>query len=210
MRGTTHCACCILHKTNLEPLARFRLRRVNLEKPLNDQDLINLLDELGIAHSTAEHPPLRTVEDSKRLRGTLNGAHVKNLFLRDKKGGFWLVVAQEDTKIDLRQVASALGAPRLSFAKTEDLAALLGIIPGAVSPLALINDANAQVRVVLERRLLDCSLLNFHPLRNDRTTTIATPDLLKFLDAIQHPAHWIGLPEAVTATAQEPNAIPKE
>ncbi len=165
-----------------------------MKTPIDSQQLIALLDELGIAHTTVEHPPLRTVDDSRRLRGNLGGGHVKNLFLKDKKGGYWLLAALEQTTVDLRVAAGLLGAPRFSFAKAEELAQVLGIIPGAVSPFAAVNDMEGRVRVVLDQRLLDLSLLNFHPLRNDRTMTITSTDLLKFLEAVDHPPRLIHLP----------------
>ena len=161
---------------------------------MDSQQLIALLDELGIANATVAHPPLRTVEDSRRLRGNLAGGHVKNLFLKDKKGGYWLLAALENTTVDLRTVAALLGAPRFSFAKAEELAQILGIIPGAVSPFAVVNDAAGRVRVVIDRSVLDLPLVNFHPLCNDRTTTIASTDLLKFLEAVAHPPQLIHLP----------------
>ena len=160
----------------------------------DSQRLMILLDELGIATTTVEHPPLRTVEDSRRLRGNLKGGHVKNLFLKDKKGGYWLLAALERTLIDLRAAAALLQAPRFSFANEAELDRMLGIVPGAVSPFAAINDVDGRVCVVLEQRVLDVALLNCHPLRNDQTTTIATGDLLRFLEAVGHPPRIIHLP----------------
>lgn len=164
------------------------------------EQLMALLDKLGIAHHTVEHPPLRTVEDSKRLRGNLPGGHVKNLFLRDKKGGYWLLVALEEVEINLRTAAQLLGAPRFSFAKAEELDTVLGIQPGAVSPLAVINDTAQRVQVVLDEPLLAVTPLNFHPLRNDRTTAIASTDLLKFLDALDHYPHIMPLASSAAPT----------
>ncbi len=160
---------------------------------MRSSELLAWLDHLGIAHSTVAHASLRTVADSKRWRGTLAGGHVKNLFLRDKKGGYWLLVALEDTQIDLRRVAQLLDAPRLSFAKAEELDALLGIQPGAVSPLALVHDTARRVQVVLDAALFSISPLNFHPLRNDRTTAIASADLLTFLAATGHAPQILAL-----------------
>ncbi|MDG4596827.1 MAG: prolyl-tRNA synthetase associated domain-containing protein [Candidatus Contendobacter sp.] len=161
---------------------------------VDSEKLMLVLDELGIVTTTVEHPPLRTIEDSRRLRGNLKGAHVKNLFLKDKKGGYWLLAALEHTLIDLRATAALLQAPRFSFANAEELDRILGIAPGAVSPFAAINDTDGRVCVVLEQRVLEADLLNCHPLRNDRTTTIATSDLLRFLKAVGHPPRTIPLP----------------
>lgn len=162
--------------------------------PVDRQQLMVLLDQLGIVTTTVEHPPLRTIEDSRRLRGTLKGGHVKSLFLKDKKGGYWLLAALEQTRIDLRVTASLLEAPRFSFANEEELGRILGVVPGAVSPFAAINDADGRACIVLDRRVLDADLLNCHPLQNDRTTTIATGDLLRFLEAVGHPPRIIHLP----------------
>jgi Ala-tRNA(Pro) deacylase len=162
--------------------------------------LLRRLAALGIATTTAEHPPLRTVEDAKRLRGELAGGHVKNLFLRDKRRRFWMLTTLEDAAIDLKAMAARLGAGNFSFANAEELMRALGIEPGAVSPFAVINDFDRQVTVVLDQAMLDVTPLNFHPLRNDRTTTIASRDLLRFLDACAHPPQIVRFSE-VTAQA---------
>ena len=162
---------------------------------INSQHLMILLDQLGIGTTTVEHPPLRTIEDGRRLRGNLEGGHAKSLFLKDKKGGYWLITALEKTRIDLRLTASLLRVPRFSFANEEELGQWLGVVPGAVSPFAAANDVHGRVCVVFERRALDAGLLNCHPLRNDRTTAIATVDLLKFLDRVDHPPRIIDLPD---------------
>lgn len=148
--------------------------------------LFRRLDALGIAHATHRHPPLYTVEDSKALRGSLPGGHCKNLFLKDKRDDLWLVVALEDTPIDLKKLAKRLGAGRLSFGKPELLMEVLGVIPGAVTPFALINDTERRVRVVLDAAMLRRDPLNYHPLVNDATTTIAAADFRRFVADCGH------------------------
>ena len=148
--------------------------------------LIAYLEGLGIATTTVTHPPLYTVEDSKALRGHLAGGHCKNLFLRNKKGHMWLVVCPEDLVLDLKNLGDRIGAGRVSFGSPERLMAHLGVLPGAVTPFAVINDADRRVHVVLDESLMAESLLNFHPLVNDQTTAIAPADLMKFFDAVDH------------------------
>ncbi len=164
--------------------------------PLTSDELLAKLDALDIATTTVTHPPLRTVEDAKRLRGDLPGAHVKNLFLRDKRQRFWLVVASEDAAIDLKGLAKQLDAGRFSFANEQQLGELLGIAPGAVSPFAAINDGGAAVTVVIDQALLEKAPLNLHPLQNDRTTAIAPQDLLRFLEACGHAPQIIAVARA--------------
>jgi len=154
--------------------------------PATPEALFARLDSLGIASRTVSHPPVFTVEEAKALRGQLPGGHVKNLFLRNKKGEMWLVVAEEDRKLDLKALAERLGAGRVSFGSAERLMQYLGVIPGAVTPLGLINDRKAEVRVVIDKALLAHDPLNVHPLVNDRTTAIAPADLLKFIESCGH------------------------
>ncbi len=153
---------------------------------MTSDELLAHLESLGIAARTVSHPPLYTVEDSKRLRGELPGGHVKNLFLRDKRGRHWLLTTLEDSRVDLKDMARRLEAGKFSFANHDALADLLGIAPGAVSPLAAINDTAQQVTIVLDEALLAHDPLNVHPLRNDRTTALAAADLLRFLSACDH------------------------
>jgi Ala-tRNA(Pro) deacylase len=150
-------------------------------------DLFALLDELGIATRTATHAPLFTVDEAKALRGSLPGGHTKNLFVRDKKGRMWLVVCLEDRAVDLKRLSWQLGGGRLSFGSPDRLMRYLGVIPGAVTPFAALNDREGAVEVVLDSALLNHDPLNFHPLDNARTTAIAPADLLRFLEAVGHP-----------------------
>jgi Ala-tRNA(Pro) deacylase len=154
--------------------------------PATPADLFAFLDRLGIKHSTVRHPPLFTVEQSRALRGQIPGGHTKNLFLRDKKGLIYLVVALEDARIDLKTLHHRLGAARFSFGSADLLREVLGVAPGAVTPFAALNDRGGRVSVVLDAAMMAQALLNYHPLDNTMTTTIGRDDLLKFLSATGH------------------------
>jgi Ala-tRNA(Pro) deacylase len=108
--------------------------------------------------------------------------------VRDKKGTPYLVVAQEDTEIELKSLHRRLGASgRFSFGSRELMAELLGVEPGSVTPFAVINDTGRRVTVVLDARLMAHEIVHFHPLTNTGTTTLARGDLIKFLEATGHP-----------------------
>ena len=154
--------------------------------PASPDDLFARLRGLGIETTTHRHPPVFTVEEARRLRGDIPGTHCKNLLLADHKGQLWLVVAREDTAIDLKALRGALGAGRLSFARPDRLMDVLGLTPGEVTPFALLNDGALRVRVVLEGRMMAGEALNFHPLTNAATTTIAPEALLRFIRACGH------------------------
>jgi len=161
---------------------------------IREAALMKRLQALGIASETYEHAPVFTVEEAQVLRGTLPGGHTKNLFLKDKKDGLWLVVAREDLRIDLNALSRALNCPRFSFGSGELLMAILGVPPGSVTPFALMNDTELRVRPVLDEGMLALAPLNFHPLRNDRTTAIAPGDLLAFIRACGHDPLIVALP----------------
>lgn len=156
--------------------------------PATPDDLFAFLDRLGIARQTVTHAPLFTVEESQALRGKIPGGHSKNLFLRDKKGALFLVSALEDAAIELKSLHRALGANgRFSFGSADLMRETLGIEPGAVTPFAALNDTARRVTVVLDAAMMEHAQLNFHPLRNTMTTTIARDDLVRFLTETGHP-----------------------
>ena len=156
--------------------------------PVSPNELFAYLDSLGIAHKTVSHPPVFTVEEARALRGQVAGGHTKNLFLRDKKGALFLVVALEDAAIELKSLHRLLGASgRFSFGAAELLRETLGVEPGAVTPFAAINDIAGRVTVILDAAMMAHAVLNFHPLVNSKTTTISRAGLVKFLDATGHP-----------------------
>jgi Ala-tRNA(Pro) deacylase len=151
-------------------------------------DLFAALDALGIEHSTVKHPPLFTVEQSRQLRGQIPGGHTKNLFLRDKKGALFLVVALENAVIDLKGLHRFLGASgRFSFGSADLLREVWGVAPGSVTPFGAINDVAHRATVVLDAPMMEQALLNYHPLVNTMTTAIGRDDLVRFLDWTGHP-----------------------
>ena len=149
------------------------------------KELFARLQELGIPAITVEHPPMFTVEQSVS-RESIPGALTKNLFLTDKDGRMVLVVAKDDTRVDLKALAKRLSAGRFSFGNGELLEAVLGVPAGSVTPFALINPSAEAVIVVVDAALLDFAEVNCHPLVNTATTRIATHDLIRFIEAYGH------------------------
>jgi Ala-tRNA(Pro) deacylase len=167
-----------------KPVSTFRDHAL---MPATPDELFAYLDTLGIAHKTVTHPAVFTVEEARELRGAISGGHTKNLFLRDKKGALYLLVAPEDAAIELRALHRVLGASgRFSFGSAELLQETLGVAPGSVTPFAVINDKEVRVTLVIDAALTTHDMLNFHPLVNTATTSISRDGLLKFLAATGH------------------------
>jgi Ala-tRNA(Pro) deacylase len=152
-------------------------------------DVLALLNTLGIDHQTVVHEPLYTVEEAKTVSYDDPGAHTKNLFLRNKKGKMFLLVVEQDHIVDLRGLRDRLKMTggQFAFASTERLAKFLGVVPGSVSPLALINDYSGAVQVFFQHSILAHEWIYLHPCRNTHSTRIRTVDLLKLLDYWNHP-----------------------
>lgn len=159
---------------------------LNGEQPATSAEIERRLTDLDIDYATISHPPMRTVEDSQRYRDGVPGGYSKNLFLRNKKGRMWLVTMLENRQVDLRALGQRIGAGRVSFASPQRLMHYLGVIPGAVTPFAVINDLTGSVPMVIDKALLACDPLHFHPCDNSMTTTVNTEGLLRFLADCQH------------------------
>ena len=157
-----------------------------IPQPAYDRDgLLAWMADNAIAQTTHDHPAVFRVEEGLELKAEMPGVHTKNLFLKDKKSRLWLISAAQDTVIDLNRVPALIGAPpgtgRFSFASAELMWATLGVRPGSVTALGLINDNKHQVRFVLDRRLWEADIVNFHPLTNTATTTLDKGAFRQFL-----------------------------
>jgi Ala-tRNA(Pro) deacylase len=147
------------------------------------------LDVIGIAQETIWHDPVFTVAESKAaaIHERLPGAHVKNLFLKDRDGRFWLATLPEHRRVPIGALARHLGLPRMSFASAEELMDCLGVTPGSVTPFALVNDRAGRVGFILDAALAAAEgRITAHPLTNRATTAIAAADFPRVLAATGH------------------------
>ncbi|MBI3443795.1 MAG: prolyl-tRNA synthetase associated domain-containing protein [Magnetospirillum sp.] len=154
--------------------------------PASSDDLLALLGRLGIEVTTHSHAPAFTVEQGNQVWGGIPGIHCKNLFLKDAKARLWLVVAPAERRIDLKALPAVMGSARLSFGSSALLGEVLGIEPGSVTPFAVINDPAHRVTVVLDEWMMGRDIVNYHPLRNDMTTSLRPADLRRFLAHTGH------------------------
>jgi Ala-tRNA(Pro) deacylase len=148
------------------------------------EKLLSALDDLGLNTSTLRHEAVFRVGEGDGIKDQLPGAHTKNLFLKDDKGQLWLISAEQKTQINLKALPKTIGSGRLSFGSPERLFDALGITPGSVTALALINDPNRKVIFLLDKVLADAEIVNFHPLTNTATTALSQADFRKFLSSL--------------------------
>jgi Ala-tRNA(Pro) deacylase len=143
-----------------------------------------LLRRLDIEVEEVAHPPVFTVAEAKSYPRALAGEETKNLLLRDAKGALFLVTLRAERRADLKALPALVGAKRFSFASAETLLEVLGVTPGAVTPLALVNDAAHRVSFALDRALAESERIICHPLVNTASVSIATADLFRLLAEI--------------------------
>jgi Ala-tRNA(Pro) deacylase len=166
-------------------------------------DIYEYLDAHGIAYERCDHPAVFTVAEVKLLVPPLDGTHTKNLFLRDKKGRrHVLVVVGSDKQVDIKALSAALGLDHLSFGSPERLLKYLGVEPGSVSLLALLNDINREVEVFIDRELWSADALQCHPLVNTSTLVIAREGIERFLEATGHPYRLVDVPSPAGGDAE--------
>jgi len=166
--------------------------------PISSDAILEQLDSWGIAYIRSDHVPLRTVADSKKVQGQFlsseqGGGHIKNLYLRDNKKRNILLVAEQDRQVDLKTLHSTLKTGRLSFGSAERLMQNLGVRPGAVTPLSMINGVEAGVQLFVDSGLKSCKQIYVHPLVNDRTLGITLGGLQQFFDEIKVVPVWVDL-----------------
>jgi len=149
------------------------------------------LAELDIETKSIDHEVAMTVEAglaAVKAQG-LDCLFVKNMFVRDKKAGQFLLSVAADAKVDLKSLAIKLGLPsstNFRFADEQLLKSLLNAKKGSVTPLAVMNDADSHVKLVLDKRIVEASAIGCHPMRNDKTLSMSANDLLKFVRHFKH------------------------
>ena len=168
------------------------------ELPTSSIELVNKLDCWKISYKLYFHEPLMTVKESKMMQKNFFGldksnGDIKNLFLRDKKKNNILLVAHQDTIIDLKLLAKNINMDRLSFGSPERLMENLGVLPGAVSPFSMINGVKKDVKLFLDNKLKSFKKIFAHPLENDQTVEIPIEQLEIFFKKISVTPIWVSL-----------------
>lgn len=154
--------------------------------PVSPERLLQVFEEIGVKNTLFHHKPMFTVADGEDIKESIPGTHCRNLFIRDRKEKMFLVVAPNETPVDMKKLQELLDCGRLSFGSPERLWKYLGVKPGSVCPFAVINDHDKKVNVILDRDMMNADLLNYHPLDNSMTVSISPDDLKKFLRFTDH------------------------
>ncbi len=164
--------------------------------PTQPEELLALFDRLDISFESHKHEAVFSVAESDRLINHIEGVHCRNLFLRDKKKKMYLVVAANETAVDLKKLQDVIGSARLSFGSADRLWEYLGVRPGSVCPFAVINDKDHMVQVILDAAMMEGKLVNYHPLINEMTVSLSPDGLMQFFEHSGHDAQIVDLSPA--------------
>lgn len=148
-------------------------------------DIFKILDELKIKYDILEHQAVYTVEEAKQLEDMIEGLGCKNLFLTDKKGNYFLLVLEENKKANLKELAKLLNVSKLTFGSEEALQEILGLEPGSVTPLSIINDKENKVLLIIDNDIVEEKIL-VHPNTNTKTMSIEFKDIEKLIEYTNH------------------------
>ena len=163
---------------------------------MTPSELYHFLDEHQISYEKFDHSPVYTVEESKKLSPTMSGGKTKNLFVRDKKGKHHiLLTVEQDKRVDLKKVSELIGYGRLSFCSPERLLKFLGVEPGSVSLLGILNDQAGEVEILIDEDLWKEQYLLCHPLVNTSTLRLGREELVKLFQLSGHPFRLLPIPE---------------
>lgn len=150
---------------------------------MNKQQIYDYLQENSIWHEITEHKAVYNMAELAEVPCPYPEADAKNLFVRDdKKQNYYLITVKGEKRVNLKAFRKAQGTRNLSFASAEDLMERLGLIPGAVTPLGVLNDETRSVKVFLDRDFLqEPGLVGVHPNDNTATVWLNTEDLIRII-----------------------------
>ncbi len=168
---------------------------------MDEKNIFNFLKYHEIPYHVYEHQPVFTVNDIPVVTaidgvptsGKIPEPHFKTLFLRDKKGAFFLVSVTDEKRVDITALSRVLGGDRLSFGKPDQLLDLLKLTPGSVTPYGLLFDAEKKVRFALDEDALSAAWVSFHPMRNDMTLVTTPQDFLVCMEKLGHTPQIVGI-----------------
>ena len=147
--------------------------------------LYEILNDLNIKYEEITHKAITTIEEAKLIEHSLLGIGTKTLFLKDKKKNFYLIILEENKRANLKEIELFLQTKNLKFANEDNVKEILEIKPGAITPLAIINDKDIKTKLVIDKDLINNNIL-VHPDTNTKTMSISYEDLIKLIEYTNH------------------------
>lgn len=182
---------------NKEDFRLFEGRPREMECTDMEEKVYDFLDSLHIDYKTLKHPAAFTIEECNKVRDYINAPVFKNLFLTNKQQTkFYLLLMPGEKVFKTKYLSAQINSARLSFAGEEFMKRYLGVTPGSVTPMGLINDPDKEVTLLIDEDLKKCPEFACHPCINSASLVMTFKDLVEvILPAMGHTIHWVNLPE---------------
>ena len=149
---------------------------------MNKQEVYEFLQAKGVTYEVTEHKAVYNMDELAEVELPYPEADAKNLFVRDdKKSSYYLITVRGSKRVDLQEFRKVYGTRRLSFASAEDLERLLGLFPGSVTPLGLLNNTEKNVKLFLDSDFGEDDLIGVHPNENTATVWLKAGDLVRLI-----------------------------
>lgn len=141
------------------------------------------LEKMGIGYEVVNHPPAMTTLEADKFIEGMEGVRSKTMFVSDKKKKrFYLLILDDEKRLDLKKIGDILGESRLRLGSEDNLMEKMKLQFGSVSLFGLLNNKEKDIKVCIDKALLDEKIITFHPNENDATVFITMDDMFKFLD----------------------------
>lgn len=148
-------------------------------------DIYDILEKLDIKYDEIVHKNVYTIKEAEVLKDRIDGVGVKNIFLTNKRGGYYLVLIKDNKRLDIKMLESIFNTGHLSFGSDIELKDILGVESGSVSVFNIINDKLNRVNIFIDKELVSKRIL-FHPNINTRTISINYNDVIRVIDYLKH------------------------
>ncbi len=157
------------------------------------QEIYDYLKGNGIRHEITEHAAVFNMEELDAVELPYPDCDAKNLFVRDdKRRSYYLITVKGDKRVDLKEFRKTYGTKPLTFVKPDELSEILGLIPGAVSPFGLLNDAEKKVVFYIDAAFMDDKgLIDIHPNDNTATVWLKAEDLINIIENHGNEVHAV-------------------
>ncbi|HCD81809.1 MAG TPA: prolyl-tRNA editing protein [Ruminococcaceae bacterium] len=148
---------------------------------MNKAKTYEFLNKSGVNYEITEHKAVFNMEELGEVKLPYPEFDAKNLFVRDdKKQNYYLITVKGDKRVNLKEFRKKYGLRNLSFASAEELMKIMGLTPGSVTPLGLLNDEGHIVKFYLDSEF-NGTLIGVHPNDNTATVWLKSEDLIRII-----------------------------
>ena len=164
---------------------------------MNKNEIYDYLKNKNIWYEVTDHKPVYNMDELSEIDLPYPGSDAKNLFVRDdKKNNYYLITVKGNKRVNLKEFSKTNNTRHLSLASDNDLMSIMGLIPGAVTPLGILNDSEHKVQFFIDKEFMNSpEIIGVHPNDNTATVWLKTADLIDIIKEHGNTIHIINIIE---------------